>query len=301
MAGAFDPTKQGAIVTTLRQRASFTQLTLYYMRRKPLGAFGVGIVIFVGLVALFAPLIAPFPYQAQDYDAVKVAPDFTHFLGTDQFGRDLFSRIVEGARISLLVGYASVILGTGLGAVLGLFTGYYMGKLDAIIQRFVDMWMSFPDLILALTIVAVFGNTMTNVILAIAATIMPRGVRVIRSAVLALRETDYVLAANALGASNTRVILRHILPNTVAPFLIIMSSMFGTAILTEAGLSFLGLGISEPFPSWGRMLTGTAAQYAVTAPWIVIFPGLAIMITVLGFAFAGDALRDIFDPKLRSG
>jgi peptide/nickel transport system permease protein len=161
------------------------------------------------------------------------------------------------------------------------------------------MWMSFPDLILALTIVAVFGNTIPNVILAIAATIMPRGVRVVRSVTISIREMDYTLAARAIGASNLRIMLRHVMPNTVAPFLIIMSSMFGTAILTEAGLSFLGLGISEPTPSWGRMLTGQAAQYMASAPWILIFPGIFITITVMGFAFAGDALRDIYDPKQR--
>ena len=262
---------------TMPRRASMLSQMGFYFRRKPLGAIGVLIVAFVAIVALFAPWIAPFEYQAQNYDAINVAPNLTHFFGTDNFGRDSFSRIVAGARISLLVGFAAVIVGTGLGAMLGLFSGYYMGKFDAIVQRLVDMWMSF---------------------LAIAATIMPRGVRVIRASTIGLRETDYVTAAHAIGASSTRIILRHILPNTVAPFLIIMSSMFGTAILTEAGLSYLGLGISEPFPSWGRMVT-VAAQYAVTAPWIVIFPGLAIMFTVMGFAFAGDALRDIFDPRLR--
>ena len=174
-----------------------------------------------------------------------------------------------------------------------------MGKLDAIVQRLVDMWMSFPDLILALTIVAVFGNTLMNVIFAIAATILPRGVRVIRSSTISLRETDYVLAARAIGATNPRIIFKHILPNAMAPFLIIMSSMFGTAILTEAGLSYLGLGVAPPDPSWGCMLTGTAAQMALTAPWIIIFPGIAISITVMGFAFAGDAVRDVLDPKLR--
>lgn len=283
---------------TMPRRPGQLQRMSYYFRRKPLGAIGVGIVVMVGVVAVFAPWIAPFEYQAQNYDALNVAPSFTHLFGTDNFGRDSFSRIVAGSRISLMVGFAAVIVGTGLGAVLGLFSGYFMGKFDAIVQRLVDMWMSFPDLILALTVVAVFGNTLTNVILAIAATILPRGVRVIRASTIGLRETDYVTAAHAIGAGSTRIILRHILPNTMAPFLIIMSSMFGTAILTEAGLSYLGLGISEPFPSWGRMVT-VAAQYAITAPWIVIFPGLAIMITVMGFAFAGDALRDIFDPRLR--
>ena len=298
MASSSELNREQVIDLTMPRRASILRQMSYYFRRKPLGGIGVGIVVMVGLVALFAPWIAPFEYQAQNYDALNVAPNLTHFFGTDNFGRDSFSRIVAGSRISLLVGFAAVIIGTGFGAVLGLFSGYFMGKFDAIVQRLVEIWMSFPDLRLALTCVAVFGNTLTNVLLAIAATIMPRGVRIIRASTIGLRETDYVTAAHAIGAGSTRIILRHILPNTMAPFLIIMSSMFGTAILTEAGLSYLGLGISEPFPSWGRMVT-VAAQYAITAPWIVIFPGLAIMITVMGFAFAGDALRDIFDPRLR--
>jgi peptide/nickel transport system permease protein len=288
------------VLVTGRQRPSSFKLLLHYLRTKPLGTAGLGIVVVIGLVALFAPLIAPYPYAEQHYDATMAAPNAAYFFGTDEFGRDIFSRIVEGARISLMVGFFSVMIGTGAGAVLGLISGYFMGKFDAVTQRLVDIWMSFPDLILALTIVAVFGNTLMNVILAIAATIMPRGVRVIRSSTISLRETDYVMAAKAIGADSPRIILRHILPNAMAPFLIIMSSMFGTAILTEAGLSFLGLGVSEPHPSWGRMLTGTSAQFAVTAPWIIIFPGMAISITVLGFAFAGDALRDILDPKQRS-
>ena len=192
-----------------------------------------------------------------------------------------------------------MLAGTGVGAVIGLISGYFMGKTDAVIQRLVDMWMSLPDLILALVFVAALGNSIPNIILAIGATILPRGVRVIRASTISLRETDYVMAARAIGSSDMRIILRHIAPNTMAPFLIIMSSMFGTAILTEAGLSFLGLGISEPTPSWGRMLTGQAAQYLSTAPWILVFPGLAISVTVLGFAFAGDALRDILDPRQR--
>jgi len=272
---------------------------LYYLHKKPLGTVGLGICLMMILTAIFAPLIAPYSYQEQNYEAVREAPGLEFFFGTDQFGRDIFSRVVYGARISMLVGFLAVIAGTGAGAVVGLVSGYLMGKTDAAVQRLVDMWMSFPDLILALTIVAVFGNTIPNVILAIAATIMPRGVRVIRASAITIREMDYTTAARAIGATDLRIIFRHVMPNTVAPFLIIMSSMFGNAILTEAGLSFLGLGIAEPTPSWGRMLTGQAAQYMVDSPWILIFPGVAITITVLGFAFAGDALRDIFDPKLR--
>lgn len=297
MAGSAGINREAISAVPIRRRPSTARQIRYYLRKKPLGSFGLAIVVIVGVTALFAPLIAPFSFQEQDYDTLKVAPNLTNLFGTDNFGRDIFSRVVYGSRISLMVGFLAVLVGTGIGAVVGLITGYYMGKLDAFVQRIVDMWMSFPDLILALTIVAVFGNTMTNVILAIAATILPRGVRIIRSSTLVLRETEYVMAARAIGASNRRIILRHITPNTMAPFLIIMSSMFGTAILTEAGLSFLGLGIAPPTPSWGGMLTGQAAQYAMTAPWIIIFPGMALSITVLGFAFAGDALRDILDPK----
>lgn len=290
----------GALAAPLPERPSFGRYLLYYLRRKPLGAMGLAIVLTLIIVGVFAPWLAPHSYAEQRYDALRQAPSLDYPLGTDQFGRDQLSRIIHGARISLMVGFFAVLAGTGVGAVVGLVSGYFMGRLDAIVQRVVDMWMTFPDLILALTIVAVFGNTIPNLILAISATILPRGVRVVRASTIALRETDYVLASRAVGASSGRIMLRHIVPNAMAPFLIIMSSMFGNAILTEAGLSYLGLGIAEPYPSWGRMLTGSAAQFAVTAPWIILFPGLAISITVLGFAFAGDALRDLFDPKLRS-
>ena len=294
-----DAIREGLLTAEPSRRPGMVRYWIYYLRHKPLGTIGFSIVLLMVLTAIFAPLIAPYTYQEQNYEAVRESPSLEFFFGTDQFGRDIFSRVVYGAQISMMVGFLAVIAGTGAGAVVGLVSGYFMGKLDHVVQRIVDMWMSFPDLILALTIVAVFGNTIPNVILAIAATIMPRGVRVIRSATISIREMDYTLAARSIGASDLRIMLRHVLPNTVAPFLIIMSSMFGTAILTEAGLSFLGLGISEPTPSWGRMLTGQAAQYLATSPWILIFPGVAITITVMGFAFAGDALRDIFDPKQR--
>ena len=290
---------QDTILNLPPRRPGSVKYILYYLRHKPLGTIGVSICTIMILSAIFANLIAPHTYQEQNYEALKHAPSFTFLFGTDNFGRDIFSRVVHGARISMMVGFLAVVVGTGVGAVVGLASGFFMGKFDALVQRIIDMWMSFPDLILALTIVAVFGNTVPNVILAIAATILPRGVRVIRSNTLAIREMDYTLAARAIGASDRRIMLRHVMPNTVAPFLIIMSSMFGTAILTEAGLSYLGLGISEPTPSWGRMLTGQAAQYLSTAPWMLVFPGVAITMTVMGFAFAGDALRDIFDPRQR--
>lgn len=291
--------RQNLIAAEPVRRPGFAKYTVYYFGHKPLGTIGLIIVVMMILIAFLADVIAPYTYQEQNYQAVRQAPNLQFIFGTDQFGRDIFSRVVHGARISMLVGFLAVLSGTGAGAIVGLISGYFMGKIDAVVQRIVDMWMSFPDLILALTIVAVFGNTIPNVILAIAATIMPRGVRVIRSATISIREMDYTMAARSIGASDLRTMLRHVMPNTVAPFLIIMSSMFGTAILTEAGLSFLGLGISEPTPSWGRMLTGQAAQYMATSPWILIFPGVFISITVMGFAFFGDALRDLFDPRQR--
>ena len=291
--------RENLITAELPRRPGFFKYAVHYFRYKLLGTIGLFIVVLMVLTAILADLIAPYTYQEQNYEAVLHAPSWSFLFGTDNFGRDIFSRIVHGARISMLVGFLSVVVGTGIGAVIGLISGFFMGKLDAGVQRVVDMWMSFPDLILALTIVAVFGNTLPNVILAIAATILPRGVRIIRSATIAIREMDYTMAARSIGASDIRTMLRHIMPNTVAPFLIIMSSMFGTAILTEAGLSYLGLGISEPTPSWGRMLTGQAAQYAPRAPWIIAFPGFFITITVMGFAFFGDALRDLFDPRQR--
>ena len=291
--------RENLITAELPRRPGFFKYAVHYFRYKLLGTIGLFIVVLMVLTAILADLIAPYTYQEQNYEAVLHAPSWSFLFGTDNFGRDIFSRIVHGARISMLVGFLSVVVGTGIGAVIGLISGFFMGKIDAGVQRVVDMWMSFPDLILALTIVAVFGNTLPNVILAIAATILPRGVRIIRSATISIREMDYTMAARSIGASDIRTMLRHIMPNTVAPFLIIMSSMFGTAILTEAGLSYLGLGISEPTPSWGRMLTGQAAQYAPRAPWIIAFPGFFITITVMGFAFFGDALRDLFDPRQR--
>ena len=294
-----DRVRENLMAAEPPRRPGMVKYSIYYFRHKLLGTVGLVIVVIMVLTALLADVIAPFAYQQQNYEDVLAAPNFTYFFGTDNFGRDIFSRIVHGARISMLVGFLSVLVGTGIGAVIGLVSGFFMGKVDAVVQRLVDMWMSFPDLILALTIVAVFGNTLPNVILAIAATILPRGVRIIRSATIAIREMDYTMAARSIGASDLRTMIRHIMPNTVAPFLIIMSSMFGTAILTEAGLSYLGLGISEPTPSWGRMLTGQAAQYAPRAPWIIAFPGIFITLTVMGFAFFGDALRDLFDPRQR--
>ena len=291
--------REGLAAAPRTPRRGMFKYFLYYLGHKPLGTTGFAIVMLMIFTAIFAPLIAPYTYQEQNYQSLRQAPNLDFYFGTDQFGRDIFSRVVHGARISMMVGFLAVIFGVGTGSFIGLASGFFMGRFDSLVMRVVDMWMSIPDLIMALTVVAVFGNTIPNVIFAIGITIVPKGVRVIRSVTIAIREMDYTLAARAIGSPNLRIMLRHVMPNTLAPLLIIMSSGFGGAILAEAGLSFLGLGISEPTPSWGRMLTGQAAQYLATSPWILIFPGIFITITVMGFAFAGDALRDIFDPKQR--
>ena len=292
-----------------RRRPDLLHMMLYYLGHKPLGAFGLGIVLFVGLVAVtadFSWIPGPWnPPGIDRYDPKETlvggsfdAPNWDHWFGTDQQGRDQYSRVVHGARISLQVGFMAVLIGTGAGALIGLISGYFMGWFDAGVQRLVDIMMSFPDLILALTIVAIFEQSLWYVILAISVTIFPRGVRIIRSSTISVREMDYVLSARAIGAESPRIIFRHVMPNTVAPFLIIMSSMFGTAILTEAGLSFLGLG-DPTQPSFGTLLSGANRTHANSHPWLIMPAGVAITTVVLGFAFAGDALRDILDPKLR--
>ena len=227
------------------------------------------------------------------------APSWTHLLGTDQFGRDLLSRIIYGARTALIVGLTSAIVGGFAGLVLGVASAYFGGKLDLIFQRIFDVVMAFPLIIMALAVVSIFGTGVHNVIVAITIPLIPRCARVVRSSALAIREIPYVDAARACGYSHARIILRHMVPNVMAPFLIMLTAFVGQAILAEASLSYLGLGVQEPTPAWGLMLQGGAEEYASTAPWIAIFPGLAIALTVFGVSLFGDALRDVLDPKLR--
>jgi peptide/nickel transport system permease protein len=226
-------------------------------------------------------------------------PSLTHLLGTDQFGRDLLSRIIFGARTALIVGFASAFVGGFAGLVLGVGSAYFGGRIDLIFQRVLDVLMAFPLIIMALAVVAVFGTGVYNVILAITIPLIPRCARVVRSSALAIREAPYVDAARALGYGHSRIILRHMAPNVVAPFLILLTAFVGQAILAEASLSYLGLGVQEPVPAWGLMLQGGAEEHATTAPWIAVFPGLAIMLTVLGISLFGDSLRDAIDPKMR--
>jgi peptide/nickel transport system permease protein len=270
-----------------------------FVRRQPLGTAGLVIVLVMFAAGAMAGWIAPYDPEANDFAAMMEAPSWAHLLGTDQLGRDIFSRLVFGARTALLVGFSSAVVGGIIGLVLGVTSAYFGGWFDLVFQRVLDVLMAFPLIILALAVVSVFGTGVVNVIIAITVPLVPRCGRVVRASALAVREVPYVDAARALGFSHARIVLRHMVPNVVAPFLILLSAFVGQAILAEASLSYLGLGVQEPVPAWGLMLQGGAEEYATTAPWIAVFPGLAIVLTVLGISLFGDALRDAIDPKLR--
>ncbi len=272
---------------------------LDFCRREPLGTFGLVLVAVMAVAGLGAEWIAPYSPTANDFAAMTEPPSWAHIMGTDQFGRDLFSRIVFGARTAFIVGFSCAIVGGFTGLVLGVASAYFGGRIDTVLQRINDVIMAFPLIILALAVIAVFGSGVFNVILAITIPLIPRCARVVRSSALAIREVPYIDAARACGFGAPRIILRHMVPNVLAPFLIMLTAFVGQAILAEASLSYLGLGVQEPIPAWGLMLQGGAEEYATTAPWIAIFPGVAIALTVFGFSLFGDALRDALDPKLR--
>jgi peptide/nickel transport system permease protein len=272
----------------------------YYVRRYPLGAAGAIIVIAFVVIALFAPVFTSFDPTTTNPRASLAPPGGDHILGADFMGRDMWARIVYGARISLMVGIGSTLLGSFFGVIIGLLSGYYGGWLDLITQRFIDIMQALPLLVMALLMAASLGPSLTNTIIAISIPIVPHVARVIRSNTLSLREMPYVEAAKAVGMGETKIAFRHILPNTIAPLIVLGTAQLGSAILTEASLSFLGLGVPEPHPSWGRMLSESAAEYVRTAPWLVIFPGIAISLAVFGTNLLGDAVRDILDPRQRS-
>src|SRR3954447_47828 len=271
----------------------------YFVRRYPLGAAGAVIVTMFVLMAILAPLITQFDPTSTDSRFSLSSPGGMHPFGTDFMGRDLWSRIVYGARISLAVGAGSTGLGCFFGVTIGLMSGYFGGWFDLIVQRFMDVMQSLPLLVMALVMTAALGPSLTNTIVAISIPLVPNVARVIRSNTLMLREMPYVEAARAIGMNETAIALRHVLPNTLAPLIVLATAQLGSTILVEAALSFLGLGVPEPHPSWGRMLSESAAEYVRTAPWLVIFPGAAISLAVFGTNLLGDALRDILDPRQR--
>lgn len=268
-----------------------------FISRYPLGFAGLVIILLFVIVATFAPLIVPYNPMAFS-DSILAPPGSEHYLGTDQFGRDQWSRIVYGARVSLLVGFSAVAIGATGGALFGMVGAYIGGALDHLFQRIVDTLMAFPMLVLSLAMVAALGSSIVNVIVAIAVTVFPNAARVTRSAVLSTKEKTFIEAAESLGYSRIRILLKHVLPNSFAPYIILTTAGLGNAILAEASLSFLGLGVPPPAPSWGGMLSGNAQAYVMQAPWMAIFPGLAIATIVFAFNFFGDALRDSLDPKM---
>ena len=282
-----------------RARRSVLSSVGDFIRKKPLGALGAGILLTLVAVAIFAPWIAPYDHILQDVPN-RLAPPGTQFwLGTDKLGRDLFSRIVFGARISLYVGLLSVAAGSGVGVILGVSSAYFGGWFDLLVQRVVDALLGFPSLVLALVLVVALKPSLEAVTIAIAISLSPRFTRLARSSALSVKEEMYVMAARATGSGSARIILRHMIPNTLAPVFVVATANLGTAIVAEAGLSFLGLGIPPPHPSWGGMMQDGARGYLEAAPWLAIFPGLALSTVVFSFSLFGDALRDVLDPRLR--
>ena len=275
------------------------KVSLCFARERSLGAAGAIIVLLMIFAALLADLIAPFDPLETDYAAMLQGPRSSHWFGTDSFGRDVLSRLIYGSRTALWIGFSSSFLGATTGAVIGVASAYFGGKVDLIVQRFMDLLLSFPLIVLALVVVAVLGTGTTNVILAITVPMVPRCALVVRSSALSLRQMPFVDAARALGFGHRRIIFRHMLPNVMAPYLIMLTAFLGQAILLEASLSFLGLGVTEPTAAWGLMLRGAAVEFAERAPWMAVFPGLAISLSVFAFNLFGDSLRDALDPKLR--
>ena len=282
----------GAGVDTVRVLGRFA-------RRKPLGAIGAVIVGALLIMAVFAERIAPYGYDDSIRGSRMKPPSAAHWLGTDNLSRDMWSRIVYGARVSVTVGFATVLLAVTLATAIGVSSGYFGGVYDLVVQRVVDAWLSFPYLVIVLSVMAVLGPGLLNVVLSLAVIIAAVNSRVIRGATITIAQGTYVEAARALGCGHARILLRHILPNVTATIIILATIGLGAAILAESGLSFLGFGVPPPYPAWGGMLSGSGRTYMFRAPWMAIWPGIAISLAVFGFNMLGDALRDVLDPRLR--
>jgi peptide/nickel transport system permease protein len=281
----------------IRPRRTFLQNLTYLIRRNPVSDVGALIILIVIIVAIGAPWIAPYDPIEQPFKRL-LPPSLTNLLGTDEFGRDVLSRIIYGSRVSLYVGVLAIGIALAGGLVLGLVAGYFGGMIDSIVMRVMDVLYAFPFIVLAIVITGVLGPTLTNAMIAIGIVYAPRFASVVRAPILSVKQEDYILACKAMGVPDTRAMVRHVLPNVLSPLIVQTSLAVSTAILSEAALSFLGLGAQPPTPSWGSMLQ-TGRVFMVRAPWVAIFPGLAIVFTVLGFNLLGDGLRDILDPRLR--
>ena len=270
-----------------------------FCRRKPLGAAGGLIVVGLVALALFGDRIAPYDYDETIAGARMRPPSARFWMGTDNLGRDVWTRVVFGARVSMTVGFGAVLLGTALATLIGVTSGYFAGGYDTVVQRVVDAWQAFPFLIIVLSLMAVLGPGRLNVILALGVAGAAGASRVIRSATVAVIGSAYVEGARALGCGHLRILARHVLPNVAAPIIILATIGLGSAILAESALSFLGFGVPPPYPSWGGMLSGSGRSYMYQAPWMALWPGAAISLAVYGFNMLGDALRDVLDPRLR--
>lgn len=275
-----------------------------FIRQQPLGAVSFVIIVAMMFAGLFSELVAPYDPLTIDFASIMGAPSITHWCGTDAYGRDICSRLIYGSRTALVIGFTSSFVGSSLGAVLGIASAYFGGRVDSWIQRVMDILLAFPIIVLALVVVAAFGKFLVggidlNLIIAIAIPIVPRVARVVRAAAFSVRVMPYIDAARAAGFSHTRIIFRHMAPNVVAPYLIMLTAFIAQAILAEASLSFLGLGVQEPTAAWGLMLSGNASDFYRQAPWLVLFPGVAISLAVFAFNLFGDSLRDFLDPRFK--
>jgi peptide/nickel transport system permease protein len=281
--------------------AAVLQALWIFCRRKPLGALGGLIVLVLLLLALFAPWIAPYTYDETIPGARMKAPGAQFWMGTDNLGRDVFSRVVYGAGVSVTVGFGAVLLANVFATLIGITSGYFGGAYDICVQRVVDAWQSFPFLVVILSMMAVLGPGLLNLVLALGVLGAAAGSRVIRGTTISVMQNTYVEAARALGAGHLRIMLRYVLPNVAATIIILATIGLGAAILAESALSFLGFGVPPPYPSWGAMLSGSGRSFMYRAPWMAIWPGAAISLAVFGFNMLGDALRDVLDPRLRGG
>lgn len=290
---------ESAALERRARKTGFLPGLLFLVRRKPLGTFGGVLVALMLLVALFAEALQNFDPIEPHYEDRLINTNSTYWMGTDQFGRDIYSRLLHGTRVSIIVGFSAIAIASLGGGLLGIVVGYRGGVLDLIVQRIVDILMAFPTIIMAMVVVTALGTSLYSLIFAIGLVQSPNISRITRSVTLSIRERGYIDSARAVGVSEPRLVLRHILPNTISPWIVMATAELGTAILTESTLSFLGIGIQEPNASLGSMLTGLAQQYRNEAPWMVIWPGVAISIAVFGLNIFGDAVRDLLDPRQR--
>lgn len=300
MSAVLDVVTPNAPVSGRRSpRAGWAGWLRSFVARKPLGAIGGALVLLLLVVAAAAPVLAPYPYDVGNAAVRLQGPSLAHPFGTDANGRDMLSRVIWGAQISVTVGFGAVLISTVLAVTVGIVSGYFGGWLDLTVQRLVDIWISFPALVLLISLVAVAGPGLWSVTAILGILLAPGTSRVVRSAVIGIRHLPYIESASCIGAGHTRVLLKYILPNVLAPIIVLATVQLGTAILAESTLSFLGYGVPPPHPAWGGMLSGTGRAFMLQSPWLSIWPGLAISLAVFGFNMLGDALRDELDPRLR--